>query len=82
MIVWRLAVKVVPPSNTYRRSMYIDAWRLAARVPCQAVWKRVSPSGSGAALGDNAEAEALFALDVRDLQGFGDTLNIGLLDVP
>jgi len=31
---------------------------------------------------DDAKAEALFALDVRDLQGFGDTLKVGLLDVP
>jgi len=36
-------------------------------VPRQAVWKRISPGGSRVASGDDAEAEALFALDVCDL---------------
>jgi len=58
------------------------AWHLAARVSRQAVWKQGSPSGSRAAPSDNAEAKALFVMDVRDLQCLGDTLNMGLLDVP
>ncbi|QCE10966.1 hypothetical protein DEO72_LG10g2199 [Vigna unguiculata] len=41
-----------------------------------------APSGSRAAQGDDAEAKALFAMDVCGLQYFGDTLKIGLLDVP
>ena len=33
------------------------AWRLESRVPLQAVWKRVSPGGSGVAPGNIVEAE-------------------------
>jgi len=35
---------------------------LAARVPRQAIWKRVSPSGSGAAPGDNTVAATLIVV--------------------
>jgi len=42
---------------------------------------RILPGSSRAAPCDNTEAEALFALDVCDLQCFGDTLKVDLLDV-
>jgi len=35
-------VSVVPPSDTCRNSSIRGAWRLAARVPRQEVWKRIS----------------------------------------
>jgi len=58
------------------------AWRLVVRRPRQAVWKQVLPDDSRAMLSDDVEVEALFALDVRGLQGFGETLKVDLLDVP
>ena len=57
-------------------------WRLKACVPRQAVSKRIFPGGSRAVQDDNAEACDLGALDVHGLQGFGDTLKAGLLNVP
>jgi len=58
------------------------AWRLAARVPHQEVWKWVSLGGYRSTPGDNTVAEPWDALDMCDLQCFGDTLKVGLLDVP
>jgi len=51
-----LAVRVVPPGDTCRNSSIRSAWRLTARIPRQAVWKRVSHGDSGAAPGDDAKA--------------------------
>jgi len=53
----RLVVEIVPPGDTCRNSGLQDTWRLAVHVPRQAVWKRVSPGGLGAAPSDNAENE-------------------------
>jgi len=64
---WRLAVRVVPPGDTCRGRESKGAWRLAACGPRQAVWKHISPVGSEAVSSNNTKAEALFALDVRDL---------------
>jgi len=74
-------VRVVPPGDTCRSSGLRGAWRLAARVPHQAFWKRVSPCDSRVAPGDNVEAGLVlwFACDVCGLQGFNDTLKVGLL---
>ena len=72
-------MKVVPLGDTCKGSVYSGACRLVARVPCQMVWKHISPGGSKAASRDNAEVEALLALDVPDLQCFGDTLKVNLL---
>jgi len=41
-------VRVILPGNTSRQ-WHQGAWRLAARVPRQAVWKRGSPDGLGVA---------------------------------
>jgi len=41
--MWRLAIRVVPPGDTCRNSSIKGAWRLAARVPRQAVWKLFAP---------------------------------------
>jgi len=79
---WRLAVRVVLPGEVCNVSVLLGAWRLAACVPRQAVWKHISPSGSTAALGYNTMAKAWIALDVRDLQCFDDILKVGLLDIP
>jgi len=46
---WRLAVRVASLGDTCRNSGNKGAWRLTARVPRQAIWKCVSPSGSRAA---------------------------------
>ena len=50
-------MRVVPPGDTYSSSGMRGAWRLAVRVPHQAVWKCVSPGDLGAVPGDIAEAE-------------------------
>ncbi|QCD93736.1 hypothetical protein DEO72_LG5g1812 [Vigna unguiculata] len=47
----RLAVRLVPQGDVFEGSDTNGAWRLATRVPRQAVWKCISPSSSGAALG-------------------------------
>jgi len=60
--VWRLAVKIVPPGDTCKIVAIKGSWRLAARGSRQAVWKRVSPGGSGAAPGDNVEARRVICL--------------------
>jgi len=60
--VWRLAVREVPPSDVCNVSMLQGTWRLAARVACQAVWKRILPGGSGATLSDIVEAYTVFWL--------------------
>jgi len=41
-----LAVRVIPPGDTRRNSSIRGAWRLAARVPCQAGWKSFAPGDS------------------------------------
>jgi len=54
--MWRLAVRIVSQGDTCRNSSIRGAWRLTARVPCQAVWKRVSHGDSEAVLGVDAKA--------------------------
>jgi len=73
--VWCLAMKVVPPGDTCRGRVCSGAWRLAACVPRQAIWKHVALDDSWIALDDSV----LHALDVRDLQGFGDISKVDLL---
>jgi len=53
---------VVSPGDVCNISVLRGAWRMAARVPHQAVWKRVSPGGFGPALNDNAEAGLVICL--------------------
>ena len=48
----RLAVGTVPPGGSCRLYDSWGAWRLAARVPRQAVWKLVAPSGTCPPPGD------------------------------
>ncbi|QCE14270.1 hypothetical protein DEO72_LG11g1269 [Vigna unguiculata] len=74
-----MAVSVIPPGEIYKVRGFRGAWHLVARGFYQAVWNWLSPNGSRAAPDDNAVAEWLFALDVRGLQCFGDTLKIILL---
>jgi len=77
--VWRLAVKVIPPGDTRTDNVYCGAWRLAVRVPRQAVWKLVAPSELRTTPGDMSVAElCLCASDVHDLQGFDDIPKVGL----
>jgi len=59
--MWCLAVKVVSPCEVCNVSGLQGVWRLARRVPRQAVWKHVLPSGSEAAPGDIAKAEFVLA---------------------
>jgi len=54
-------VRVVPPGDTCSGSGIRGAWRLAARVPRQAVWKHILPNGSSVAPSNNVKAEWLFA---------------------
>ena len=44
-------MRLVPQGDVFEGSDTNGAWRLATRVPRQAVWKCISPSSSGAALG-------------------------------
>ena len=76
---WRLAAEIVLLGDSCRDSECRGAWRLVVRVPHQVVWKRVSPSGSRAAPGNNIVAVALITLDMRGLQGFGDISKVSLL---
>ncbi|QCD89665.1 hypothetical protein DEO72_LG4g611 [Vigna unguiculata] len=48
----RLAIRVVPPSDTCGNNSIRGVWRLVARVPRQAVWKSFAPSNSCGAAGD------------------------------
>ena len=50
--VLRLAIRVVPPSDTCGNNSIRGAWRLVARVPRQAVWKPFVPGDSYGAPGD------------------------------
>jgi len=53
-------VECVPPSGTCNDRGSQGAWRLAARVARQTVWKRVSLGGSRVTPNDIAKAEIVF----------------------
>jgi len=57
-----MAVRVVPLGESCRVKGIKGVWRLVARVPRYAVWKRVSPSAAPESAGDIAEAENMFCL--------------------
>ena len=59
---WCLAERLGLSGDSYNSRDCYDAWRLTICVPRQAIWKRVSSGGSGAALGDNAVAATLIVL--------------------
>jgi len=50
--VWRLAIRVVLPGDTCKKSSIRGSSRLAARVPRQAVWKPFALCNSWGASGD------------------------------
>jgi len=76
-----LAIRVVPPGDTYNGNGIKGTWRLVTLVPRQVVWKHILPSGLRAAPDDNADT-TIVCFDVRGLRGFCDTLKVGLLDIP
>jgi len=47
-------VRTVPPGGCCRLCNFLSAWRLAVRVPRQAVWELIAPSGTCPQLGDLA----------------------------
>jgi len=50
--VLRLAIRVVPPDDACGNNSIRGAWRLAAHVPRQAVWKPFALGDSCGASGD------------------------------
>ena len=56
VLAWmHLAVWTIPPGSVFNCWWFWGAWRLAVRVPCQAVWKLVVPSDTCFPLGDLAD---------------------------
>jgi len=68
--VRRLAATGVSLGDTYKNSGNKGAWRLAARVPRQAIWKRIVLGDLWVVPGDTVKAIVFCLFDMRGLQSF------------
>ena len=75
----RLAMETVPPGGSCRSCDLWGAWRLAARVPRQAVWKLAAPGGTCPPPGELYCCSLSFECEFVIYSASSDALRVRLL---